>query len=73
MTYDFSLEDGSYLDQANRRPLSVRHIHNAGVKVDTGRRFKIGFEAKNIFGAQIADTWGYPLPGRAFFVSVSTE
>ena len=73
VTYDFSLEDGSYLDQANRRPLSARHIHNAGVKVDTGRRFKIGLEAKNISGAQIADTWGYPLPGRAFFVSVSTE
>ncbi len=71
--YDYSLEDGSFLDQSNRRPLSSRHIHNAGVKLNTGRRFQIGMEAKNIFGAQIADTWGYPLPGRAFFVSVNTE
>ncbi len=73
VTYDYSLEGNSFLDQANRRPLSARHVYNAGVKVDTGRRFKIGFEAKNISGAQIADTWGYPLPGRAFFVSVNTE
>ena len=73
VTYDYSLEDGSFLDQANRRPLSARHVHNAGVKVDTGQRFQIGLEAKNMFGAQIADTWGYPLPGRAFFISVNTE
>ena len=71
--YDYSLEDGSFLDQSNRRPLSSRHIHNAGVKLNTGRRFQIGMEAKNIAGAQVADTWGYPLPGRAFFVSVNTE
>ncbi len=73
VAYDYSLEDGSFLDQANRRPLSARHIHSAGVKVDTGQRFQIGLEAKNMFGAQIADTWGYPLPGRAFFVSVNTD
>ncbi len=73
LVYDYSLEDGSYLDQSNRRPLSVRQIHNAGVKVDTGLRLQIGLEAKNMSGAQVADTWGYPLPGRAFFVSVKTE
>ena len=73
LAYDYSLEDGSFLDQANRRPLSVRQIHNAGVKVDTGLRLQIGLDAKNISGAQIADTWGYPLPGRAFFVSIKTE
>lgn len=73
LAYDYSLEDGSFLDQANRRPLSIRQIHNARAKVDTGRRLQIGLEARNISGAQIADTWGYPLPGRAFFVSVNTE
>lgn len=73
MVYDYSLEDGSFLDQANRRPLSMRQIHNAGVKVDTGMRLRIGLEARNLSGAQVADTWGYPLPGRALFVSVKTE
>ena len=73
LAYDYSLEDGSFLDQANRRPLSMRQIHNASVKVDTRLRLQIGLDAKNISGVQIADTWGYPLPGRAFFVSVKTE
>ena len=73
LAYDYSLEDGSFLDQANRRPLSTRQIHNADVTVDTGLRLQIGLEAKNMSGAQIADTWGYPLPGRGFFVSVKTQ
>lgn len=71
--YDYAFEDGNFLDQANRRPLLSRHVHNAGVKVDTGLRFHIGLEVKNLTGAQIADTWGYPLPGRAFFVSVNAD
>jgi outer membrane receptor protein involved in Fe transport len=68
--YDYTFEDGNFLDQANRRPLASRHIHNMGVKVDVKNGVQVGLEAKNIKDAQIADTWGYPLPGRAFFVNV---
>lgn len=70
--YDYTFEDGNFLDRANRRPLSARHIHNAGVKIPVERWVRIGLEAKNLSGSQIADTWGYPLPGRAFFISIST-
>ncbi len=70
---DYTFEDGNFLDRANRRPSTARHIHNAGVKIAVGKRFRIGLEAKNLSGSQIADTWGYPLPGRAFFVSISTD
>ena len=71
--YDYAFEDGNFLDQANRRPLLSRHVHNAGVKVDTRLRFHVGLEVKNLTGSQIADIWGYPLPGRAFFVSVNAD
>ena len=71
--YDYTFEDGNFLDRANRRPLFSRHVHNAGVKVDTRLGFHIGLEVKNLTGAQIADTWGYPLPGRAFFLSVNAD
>ena len=43
------------------------------MKVDASQRFHIGLEVKNLTGAQIADTWGYPLPGRAVFVSVNAD
>jgi len=68
--YDYTFEDGNFIDQANRRPLASRHIHNMGVKVDVRNGVQVGLEAKNMKDAQIADTWGYPLPGRAFFVNV---
>lgn len=68
--YDYSFEDGNFLDQSNRRPLASRHIHNVGVTVDVKKGIQIGLEAKNLKNAQIADTWGYPLPGRAYFVNV---
>jgi len=68
--YDYTFEDGNYLDQSNRRPLASRHIHNIGMKVDVRKGVQIGLEAKNLKNAQNADTWGYPLPGRAFFVNV---
>lgn len=70
--YDYTFEDGNFLDRANRRPLSARHIHNAGVKLAV-QWIRIGLEAKNLTGSQIADTWGYPLPGRAFFISLSAD
>ncbi len=69
--YDYIYEGGNFLDRANRRALAARHIHNAGVKIDVKQRFHIGLEVKNLNGARIADTWGYPLPGRGFFVSVN--
>lgn len=68
--YDYTFEDGNFLDQANRRPLLSRHIHNVGVTVEIKKGIRVGLEAKNLKGAQIADTWGYPLPGRALFVNV---
>ena len=71
--YDYTFEDGNFLDRANRRLLLSRHVHNTGVKVDTRLRFHIGLEVKNLTGAQIADTWGYPLPGRTFFLSVNAD
>lgn len=68
--YDYTFEDGNFLDQANRRPLASRHVHNVGMKIGIVKGVQAGLEAKNLRNAQIADTWGYPLPGRAFFVNV---
>jgi len=68
--YDYTFEGSNFLDQANRRPLASRHIHNAGIKLNIKKQIHLGLEAKNLKNTQIADTWGYPLPGRAFFISV---
>ena len=68
--YNYTFEDGNFLDQANLRPLSARHIHNVGLKINLPRNIQFGIEAKNLLNTQIADTWGYPLPGRSLFINV---
>jgi len=68
--YDYTFSAGNFLDRANLRPISNRHIHNAGVRIKAWRQVRITVEAKNLLGNQIADLWGYPLPGRSYFVTV---
>ena len=69
-SYDYAFEDGNFLDQANRRELSSRHIHTASLRVKVRKTIQLGLDARNIADARINDLWGYPLPGRSWFVSV---
>ncbi len=70
--YDYTFQGGNFLDPANRRPLDPRHLHGAVVHLDVSPSVRLGLEARNITNAQINDVWGYPLPGRAWFVNVQT-
>ena len=67
---EYAFESGNFLDRANLRPVPARHIHNVGVRVVVYRQVRATVEAKNLRNTQIADQWGYPLPGRMFFVTV---
>ena len=69
-SYDYAFEDGNFLDQANRRELNSRHIHTASLRVKVRKTIHLGLDARNIADARINDLWGYPLPGRSWFVSV---
>jgi outer membrane cobalamin receptor len=68
--YDYTFSAGNFLDRANLRPIPERHIHNVGIRVNPWRQVEITLEAKNLMDNQIADLWGYPLPGRSFFMTV---
>ena len=62
--------EGNYLDRANLRPVPARHIHSAGIRMGVGGNLEVTLEAKNLLDDQVADLWGYPLPGRAYFVTL---
>lgn len=68
--YDYTFEAGNFLDPANRRPLKARHLHGASLEVVVARRIRFAIETRNITNAQVNDVWGYPLPGRAWFISL---
>ena len=69
-SYDYAFEDGNFLDQANRRKLDPRHIHTASIRVKVRNSIQLGLDAKNLGNARVTDVWGYPLPGRSWFVSL---
>ncbi len=71
LTYALAFEGGSFLDGANLRPVRARVIHNAGVSFSLIRSLEATCEVKNLTNNQVADVWGYPLPGRGYFVGVS--
>jgi iron complex outermembrane receptor protein len=69
--YEHTFQDQNYLDRANLRPVPAKTIRNVGVTVTPSDHLKITFEIKNLTNNQIADLWGYPLPGRAYFTSIT--
>jgi iron complex outermembrane receptor protein len=69
-SYDYAFEGGNFLDQANRRKLDSRHIHSAALRVKVRKSIQLGLDARNITDARVNDLWGYPLPGRSWFVSL---
>jgi iron complex outermembrane receptor protein len=62
----------TWLDRANSVAVNARTIVNARLTLPfADKRGALGVEVKNITNNQIADAIGYPLPGRAYFVTLS--
>ncbi len=71
--YEFNLVSGNFLDQANFRRVPSRDTHTLGWAVHPRPPVTVSFEARNVTDNQISDVAGFPLPGRAFFGSVSIK
>ena len=71
--YDYSYTDKNFHDLYNKVPIEKRVIHNIGFTVvcPWRQQLKGTFEAKNLTDTQVADLWGYPLPGRSYYVTVN--
>ena len=69
-SYEYTFEGGNYRDRANLRKIPARHIHNASVQRRCYKGITVAMEAKNLFDNRVADHWGYPLPGRSYFLTV---
>ena len=67
--YELNRESRHFLDRANLRPIPSRLIHNAGGSRRLGKDAELSWEIRNLTSNQVADLWGYPLPGRSYFVS----
>jgi iron complex outermembrane receptor protein len=70
LAYALTRETHHFLDRANLRPVPARTIHSASAAVALGSSLELGLEVENLTGNQVADLWGYPLPGRSYFGSL---
>ena len=71
--HEISWTGGNYLDAANFEKVEVRRIHNLGVSFRPSRRTTLTFEVKNITDEQVSDVLGFPLPGRAYYGTVTVQ
>ncbi|MCK4590208.1 MAG: TonB-dependent receptor, partial [Candidatus Latescibacteria bacterium] len=71
--YDYSYTDENFHDLYNKVPIERWVIHSIGFTVvcPWQRQLKGTFEAKNLTDNQVADLWGYPLPGRSYYVTIN--
>ena len=73
LRYELSRESRHFLDRANSdlREVPGRFVHSAMARRRLWAAAELKFEVRNLTDDQIVDLWGYPLPGRSLFVSVT--
>jgi outer membrane cobalamin receptor len=71
--YEVNFIADNFLDRANVRHVGSRLLHDVGVEVALPMvaGLRVGLEAKNLSDDQTRDALGFPLPGRAFFGTIS--
>ena len=67
---EFSRESRHFLDRANLRTVPVRALYHVGGRVPLVEGFALAWALHNLTDNQVADLWGYPLPGRSYGLSV---
>ena len=67
---EVSRESRHFLDRANLRAVPVRTLYNLGGSLPLAAGLSLSWELRNLTDDQVADLWGYPLPGRSYGLSV---
>lgn len=72
LSYDVNLIADDFLDRANVRRVDSRALHGVGLEVALPLPgVRLALEAKNVGDDRTRDALGFPLPGRAFFATLS--
>jgi iron complex outermembrane receptor protein len=70
--YELNVIADNFLDRANTRRVTERVLHGLGLELELPLPgMRVGLEAKNVGDDRTADVLGFPLPGRAFFATLS--
>jgi iron complex outermembrane recepter protein len=70
--YEVNVIAGDFLDRANTREVTSRLLQDVGVEVTLPlARTRVTLEVKNLGDDKTRDVLGFPLPGRAAFVTLT--
>ncbi len=61
------------VDRANLQPVPARTVHTLGARLPVNDTVTVAAEIRNLTDNQVADLWGYPLPGRAAFLAIDLD
>ena len=67
---DAAAQSASYLDQANFQRVPGRVLVGSGVRSDIAGGIAATLAVANVTDARADDVYGFPLPGRSFFLSL---
>jgi len=72
---ELHLQSEQFTNRTEENVLPARALVNASVEAELpfARFCRATAEVKNVFGAQVEDVDGYPLPGRAFYVGLKAQ
>ena len=73
MNYEVSAESRHFYDRTNKRPAPRRIVHSLGGHGLINGNTELSWEIRNLTANQVVDLWGYPLPGRSYFVAVKQD
>ena len=66
---EFYYVSGNFITAANTKLLPDRRLWNAGLVVAPSEDYRVSWEMKNVLDEQAVDVRGFPLPGRAVYLS----
>jgi vitamin B12 transporter len=67
---DVMVQSASYLDQANFQRVAGRVLVGAGARAEIAGGVGVSASGANLTNLRIDDMYGYPMPGRSFFLSL---
>ena len=74
LSYEFDYRSTVYLDQANlldRSPAYTTHSFSLELRPFLAQDLRLALQLHNVTNEQVSDVVGYPVPGRAFYVTLS--
>lgn len=73
ISFDVQYQDNYWLDRLNSLRVEDRYLFDLGLKVNLSKKLGLGFSLKNLTNQQTYDAIGFPIPGRAYYVSVNYD